>query len=254
MRGDRRFLPRHWGFPESYKLRRFRGQTLSRVRAFDLAIADFERAAQLAENAIDSYEPDGAPNAQNLALGTYKSNIYYYWAHAQFGSGDYRGLIANMERSLAQLAPHLIDEHRIATTYWRYMALMKLGETRAARRFSTNCPITSRGRSRRLLRGRAPAPGRRSEAEVEHARSIIRFAIAMQHRFSGDEAGAEARLRALVADTPNGWPAEAELAAPGAARGAEGRGRRRPIRTRLCLLECARRAPFICCNTLWRRP
>lgn len=204
-------------FPESYKLHRFRGQTHSRVRAFDLAIADFERAAALAEGAIDSYEPDGAPNAQNLALGTYKSNIYYYWAHAQFGAGDYRGLVINMQRSLAQLAPHIVDEHRIATTYWSYMALMKQGDARAARRLLSRLPdnipvVEADGyyEAVRLLQGR------RSESQLGASRDpIIRFAIAMQRRFNGDETGAQERLRALIADTPNGyWPAEAELAAP----------------------------------------
>ncbi|MDQ8757708.1 hypothetical protein RCO27_15880 [Sphingosinicella sp. LHD-64] len=202
-------------FPDSYKLRRFRGQTLTRVRAFDLAVRDFERAAALDAGATDSFEPDGAPNAQNLALGTYRSNIFYYLAQTQFATGDYRGLVANMERSIAAMPAHILPEHLIPTTFWRYLALRKAGEGAAAQQLLAALsddirPVEAAQyyEAVRLLRGQV-----REEALTMPRDSIVRFAVAMKHRFDGDEAGARLRLAALIADTPNGyWPAEVELA------------------------------------------
>jgi tetratricopeptide (TPR) repeat protein len=204
-------------FPESYRLRRFRGQTLTRVRAFDLAVRDFERAAALDAGATDSFEPDGAPNAQNLALGTYRSNIFYYLAQTRFATGDYRGLVADMERSIAAMPAHILPEHLIPTTFWRYLALRKAGDNAAAQQLLAALPDDIRPveaaqyyEAVRLLRGQV-----REEALTMPRDSIVRFAVAMKHRFDGDEAGARQRLAALIADTPNGyWPAEVELAAP----------------------------------------
>jgi hypothetical protein len=45
--------------------------------------------------------------------------------------------------------------------------------------------------------------------------STIKFAIAMERRFAGDEAGARALLTEIVRENPQGhWPSEAELAHP----------------------------------------
>lgn len=204
-------------FPESYKLRRFRAQTLARVRAYDLAIEDYTRAAALSDNARDSYEPDGAPNAINMALGTYRSNIFYYLAQTQFAVGDYAGVVQNMERSLAVMPPHLVAEHQIATTYWRYMALMKQGDARAARRLLARMPNNIEPvEASQYLEAVRFLQGRVREDALQHARDpVVRYAVAMQKRFTGDEAGADAALRAIVADTANGyWPAEVEIATP----------------------------------------
>jgi hypothetical protein len=45
--------------------------------------------------------------------------------------------------------------------------------------------------------------------------STIKFAIAMEHRFAGNEAQAKAMLREIISENPQGhWPSEVELAAP----------------------------------------
>jgi tetratricopeptide (TPR) repeat protein len=203
-------------FPESYKLRRFRAQTLTRVREFERAAADFQDAARFdAASPTDSFEPDGAPNAQNLMLGTYRSNIYYYLAQTQFALGDWRGLVGNMERSLAAMPANLVPEHQIPTTFWRYLALRKAGAKDEAQALLAKLPddipvveAQAYYQAVRMLRGTVPV------AEGDSSRDpLLRFAAAMKRRFDGDETGARKRLRAIVDETANGyWPAEVELA------------------------------------------
>jgi hypothetical protein len=58
--------------------------------------------------------------------------------------------------------------------------------------------------------------GRLKPADVGTTKdSTIKFAIAMERRFAGDEAGAKAMLTEIVRENAQGhWPSEAELAAP----------------------------------------
>ena len=58
--------------------------------------------------------------------------------------------------------------------------------------------------------------GRLDPAAFKDSRdSTIKFAIAMERRFAGDETGARALLTEIVRENPQGhWPSEAELAAP----------------------------------------
>lgn len=204
-------------FPDSHKLLRFRAQTLTRVRAFDRALADFQRAAQLAGAVPDRYEPDGLPNAQNLMLGTYRTNIHYYMAQTRWATGDYRGLVADMDASLALMPAHLLAEHQIPTTFWRYLALRKLGDTVAAQGLLDQLPEGIEPvEAAQYLRAVQLMQGRLTPADLADDKdSLVRFALAMKSRFDGNDAEAQRRLRALIEETPGGyWPAEIELTAP----------------------------------------
>jgi tetratricopeptide (TPR) repeat protein len=111
-------------FPESYRLRRHRGHRYISTRQFDLAIADFEIAAELAANHEDQVEPDGAPNAAGIPLGTDKFNIWYHLALAHYLSGDFEAALAAYEECLAVSGnPDLL----VATTDWMVMTLRRLG-------------------------------------------------------------------------------------------------------------------------------
>ena len=119
-------------FPDSYKLLRFRGRHLARNREFDRAVADYKRAAELVENIQDSYEPDGIINPRHQYLGSYRSNIHYYLGQTSWALGDYQATLDGMTRAASEpLVQH--DDRRVATGFWQYLALRKLGRHEEAR-------------------------------------------------------------------------------------------------------------------------
>ncbi len=200
-------------YPDSYKLLRFRGRHLARSREFERAIADYERAAALIENIQDSYEPDGIINARHQYLGSYRANIHYYLGQTSWAIGDYAAVVRSMERSSAEpLVQH--SDRLVATTYWRFLALRKLGRHDAATRLVEEVPDNLE-----LLENHTYYEGVRffkgtlSEQELlPRADSIGKFAIAMQKHFSGEEMVAEQMWKEIIEDSAQGfWPAESEL-------------------------------------------
>jgi tetratricopeptide (TPR) repeat protein len=111
-------------FPNSYRLLRHRGHRYISTRQFDLAIADFQAAVLLAAGHEDQIEPDGAPNAAGIPLGTDKFNIWYHLALAHYLSGDFEAALGAYEECLAvSTNPDLL----VATTDWMVMTLRRLG-------------------------------------------------------------------------------------------------------------------------------
>ncbi|MEQ8310122.1 MAG: hypothetical protein RIA72_05425 [Sphingopyxis sp.] len=204
-------------FPDSYKLRRYRARHLARARAFDAALADYRDALALMEGKADSFEPDGLPNAVGLTIGTYRSNIVYYHAQTSFATGDYPTVVTGMARSL-ELAPDFArNDMRVPTAYWTYLAYRKMGQHDKAR-----AVIDAIEPGLKLIENDVYyqavqiMQGRLDPADFEDTRdSTIKFAIAMERRFAGDEAGARALLTEIVRENPQGhWPSEAELSQP----------------------------------------
>jgi tetratricopeptide (TPR) repeat protein len=200
-------------FPDSYRLLRFRGRHLARSREFERAIADYERAAALIENVQDSYEPDGIINARHQYLGSYRANIHYYLGQTSWAIGDYAAVVRSMERSSAEpLVQH--SDRLVATTYWQFLALRKLGRHDAATKLVEAVPDNLE-----LLENHTYYEGVRffkgtlSEQELlPRADSIGKFAIAMQKHFSGEEMVAEQMWKEIIEDSAQGfWPAESEL-------------------------------------------
>jgi len=113
-------------FPESYRLLRHRGHRYISTRQFELAVADFNAAAALAADHEDQIEPDGAPNAMGIPLGTDKFNIWYHLGLAHYLLGDFEAALAAYEQCLeASVNPDLL----VATTDWMVMTLRRLGRT-----------------------------------------------------------------------------------------------------------------------------
>jgi len=56
--------------PNDPRLYRHRGHRYLTVREFDKALADLQRAAELARGTENETEPDGAPNARNIPTST----------------------------------------------------------------------------------------------------------------------------------------------------------------------------------------
>ncbi|HEY0445221.1 MAG TPA: hypothetical protein VGD19_02085 [Allosphingosinicella sp.] len=204
-------------FPDSYKLHRFRARDLTRARRFKEALADYEKALALMGDTPDTFEPDGMPNPLGLTISTYRGNIVYYHAQTSFATGDYPAVVAGMARSLELAADFARDDMRVPTAYWTYLALRKMGQHDKARAAIDAIPP-----GLKLIENFAYyqavqiMQGRLDPADFADTRdSTIKFAIAMERRFAGDEPGAKALLTEIVRENPQGhWPAEAELAQP----------------------------------------
>lgn len=204
-------------FPNSYKLYRFRARDLTRTRKFKEALADYEKALALMRDTPDSFEPDGMPNPIGLTISTYRGNIVYYHAQTSFATGDYPTMVTGMAKSVDLSADFARDDMRVPTAYWTYLAYRKMGEHAKAR-----AAIDAIEPGLKLIENFAYyqavqiMQGRLDPASLKDTRdSTIKFAIAMERRFAGDEAGAKALLTEIVRENPQGhWPSEAELAAP----------------------------------------
>lgn len=204
-------------FPNSYKLYRFRARDLTRARRFKEALADYEKALALMGDTPDTFEPDGMPNPLGLTISTYRGNIVYYHAQTSFATGDYATMVTGMARSLELAADFARDDMRVPTAYWTYLAYRKMGQHEKARaaidaiepglKLIENDFYYS---AVQIMQGRL-----KPERFKDTRDSTIKFAIAMERRFAGDEAGAKKLLTQIVRENPQGhWPSEAELADP----------------------------------------
>jgi len=204
-------------FPDSYKLYRFRARDLTRARKFKEALADYERALALMGDTPDSFEPDGMPNPIGLTISTYRGNIIYYHAQTSFATGDYPTMVSGMAKSLELSADFARDDMRVPTAYWTYLAYRKMGQHDKARaaidaiepglKLIENFTYYQ---AVQIMQGRLDPAGFKDSRD-----STIKFAIAMERRFAGDEKGAKALLTEIVRENPQGhWPSEAELTHP----------------------------------------
>jgi tetratricopeptide (TPR) repeat protein len=110
---------------------RHRAHRYLTLRCFDDAIRDLETAAKLIQGKPDEVEPDGIPNAKNTPTSTLQSNIWYHLGLAYYLKGDLsRALQAYRE---AEKVSKNNDMH-VATAYWYYLTLRRLGEKKEARK------------------------------------------------------------------------------------------------------------------------
>ena len=204
-------------FPDSYKLYRFRARDLTRARRFKDALADYDKALALMGDIPDSFEPDGMPNPIGLTISTYRGNIVYYHAQTSFATGDYPTMVTGMAKSLELSADFARDDMRVPTAYWTYLAYRKMGQhDKAHAAIDTIEPGLKLIENFTYYQAVQIMQGRLDPAGFKDTRdSTIKFAIAMERRFAGDETGAKALLTEIVAENPQGhWPSEAELAQP----------------------------------------
>ena len=117
--------------PADARFLRHRGHRFLSVREIDPAIADFTKAAELEQGRPDAIEPDGAPNAANIPLSTTQFNIWYHLGLAHFLRGDWE---AALEAYDACLAVSKNPDLRVATAYWRYLTLRRMGREADAER------------------------------------------------------------------------------------------------------------------------
>jgi tetratricopeptide (TPR) repeat protein len=203
--GDARFL-------------RHRGHRYLTVRDIEAAIADFTRAAELERGVPDAIEPDGAPNAANIPLSTTQFNIWYHLGLAHFLRGDWESAL---EAYNACMAVSLNPDLRVATAYWRYMTLRRLGrddEARNSIEFAADSMTLLENDGYlallRLFRGDTDVSAVLPETPagaMDVANSTAAFGVGMWHRLNGRETEATDVFRRIVAGGQ--WAAFGSLAA-----------------------------------------
>lgn len=111
--------------PNAPELYRHRGHRYISTRRFDLAIQDFEKAAELVEGRDIEIEPDGIPNKLNIPLSSLQFNIWYHWGLAYYLKGDFEKAAELYEKCMDfSTNPDLLT----ATTDWLYMTYRRLGK------------------------------------------------------------------------------------------------------------------------------
>jgi tetratricopeptide (TPR) repeat protein len=115
----------------SPKLYRHRGHRSITIRCFDDAISDFEKAAKLIKGKPDEIEADGLPNARNIPTSTLQSNIWYHLGLAYYLKGDFKKA-TRAYREAEKVSKN--NDIRVATAYWQYMTLRRLGKAQDAAR------------------------------------------------------------------------------------------------------------------------
>lgn len=119
-------------FKNDARFYRHRGHRYLTLRCFNEAIRDFETAVRLTQGKPDEIEPDGLPNSQNIPTSTLQTNIWYHLGLAQYLKGDFvRALQAYEEAEKVSNN----NDMRVATGYWHYMTLRRLGKKKEAKKF-----------------------------------------------------------------------------------------------------------------------
>lgn len=204
-------------FPNSYKLYRFRARDLTRARKFDAALADYETALRLMGDAPDIFEIDGLPNKLHLTISTYRGNIVYYHAQTSFATGDYPSVILGMATSLDLAFPFARADMHVPTAYWSYLALRKMGRHQEAQALIAAVPDDLDLIENDIYYDAVKIMQKKRKAEdlASSKDSTIKFAIAMEYRFDGNETKARQIMQEILEENPQGhWPSEVELAAP----------------------------------------
>lgn len=209
-------------FPNSYKLYRFRARDLTRARQFDAALADYETALRLMGDTPDIFEPDGLPNKLHLTISTYRGNIIYYHAQTSFATGDYPTVLLGMAKSLDLAFPFARDDMHVPTAYWSYLALRKMGRHDEARALIAAVPDNLNLIENDVYYDAVKVMQKKIKPETlaNNKDSTIKFAIAMEYRFDGQDAKAQQVMQEILAENSQGhWPSEVELSAPDRRKG-----------------------------------
>lgn len=124
-------------FPNDPRILRHRGHRYITLRCFDDAIKDLETAAKLIKGNPDEIELDGMPNARNIPTSTLQSNIWYHLGLAYYLTGNFK----KAERAYAECQKvSKNNDMLVATVYWRYMTLRRLGKAKKARELIDSLP------------------------------------------------------------------------------------------------------------------
>ena len=115
--------------PTDARMYRHRGHRYLTVRELDSAIADLKEATELVSGKRDEVEPDGQPNPQNIPRSTLQTNIWYHLGLAHYLKSDFARAREAFEKCLL-LSEN--DDMVVASSYWLYLSLRRLGERNEA--------------------------------------------------------------------------------------------------------------------------
>lgn len=106
-------------------LYRHRGHRYISLRAFDYAIKDLEKAAELIRGTEDVVEQDGLPNEMNSPTSSLHTNIWYHLGLAYYLTGDFE----KAQKAYVEcINASTNDDMMIAALYWYYMSLRRDGQ------------------------------------------------------------------------------------------------------------------------------
>jgi tetratricopeptide (TPR) repeat protein len=189
--------------PEDARFLRHRGHRRLTVRDFPGAADDFARAAKLVQGAADVVEPDGQPNARGIPTSTLQFNIWYHLGLAHFLQGDFPRARSAWEQCLAVSTN---PDALVATSYWLYHVLRRMGDAESAARvleaISPDMDIIENTAYHRLLllfRGDAPLEEWRGMAAAGDAvdNATQGFGVGHWLLVNGDTAAALEAFRAV---------------------------------------------------------
>lgn len=205
-------------FPKDARFYRHRGHRYITIRCFDDAIKDFEKAAALIKGKPDEIEPDGMPNARNIPTSTLQSNIWYHLGLAYYLKGHF-GKALKAYENCQKVSKN--NDMRVATTYWHYMTLRRMGKRSKAEKllkgFPTDIEIIENADYLNLLKLN------KGEARAENLLSTIRgdantlgsaslgYGIGNYFLYNGDMEKAVTIFRQIVAG--NQWSSFGFIAA-----------------------------------------
>ena len=201
-------------FPNAYELYRHRGHRYISTRQLNHAIADFERAAELAEDKPVELEADGIPNSRNQPTSTGHFNIWYHLGLAYYLSGEMQHAAAAYRRCLRDYSDE--DDSLCATSDWLYMTYRRLGDIDSAEKLLTPIhagmtPYESDSYLRRLLmyKGELSAEsllkveGDSAETNPLQAQSLVLatqgYGVGNWYLYNGDKESARAVFEQVLA-------------------------------------------------------
>jgi Tol biopolymer transport system component/tetratricopeptide (TPR) repeat protein len=210
--------------PEDARFFRHRGHRYLSVRELENAARDFEHAAELIEGTEDEIEPDGAPNALGIPIGTLHHNIWYHLGLTRYLQGDF---VRARDAYQSCLDASVNDDGMVSCAYWLYLINRRLGNDERAEAIAAGIPADLK-----LIENFAYYDllllfnGTLSEEEVlapdEQGRppiSATLYGVAAWHLLNGEEARAEKLFSEILGGS--GWApfgyiaAEAEMARRG---------------------------------------
>jgi len=113
-------------WPDNPQFYRFRGHRFALLRRLDLAIADFNKAAELIEGKEDIPEVYASgPNPDKLGISSFNWNVYYHQGFTYIAAGMFK----EAEEAYWKCFDNIdVVESAVSTTHWIIMALLRQGK------------------------------------------------------------------------------------------------------------------------------
>lgn len=189
-------------FPDEPKLYRHRGHRYISIREYDLAIADFEKAAELIEGTANEVEEDGMPNALNIPVSTLHGNIYYHLGLAYYLTHDYEkayDAYLNCRESGSKY------DNIVSSTHWLYMIQQRLENPTKAdsmlapiNQDSTVIENQSYADLCLLYKEILPLDSVMPSGPGSPSNDAVRYGVANWYLYNGDTARAKSMMNELI--------------------------------------------------------